>query len=73
MSREWEWVALMAVFDAAIACTPTPVNPPPDAPPAIDGGSLHSYTCPLDGGLAWTCQDGLTTPVGSCPSYCVPK
>jgi hypothetical protein len=63
-------------------CTPAPgpAPMPPDAsdasPPArIDGGVLHSYTCPVgDGGAAWTCQDGLATPVGTCAGYgCVPK
>ena len=60
------------------ACVPSNVTPPPDAsdaslPPVIEGGTLHAYTCPVgDGGAAWTCQDGLRTPVGTCPSYCVP-
>jgi hypothetical protein len=54
------------------ACTPSPNTPDAAPPPVLDGGALHNYRCPLDGGLAWTCSDGLTTPVGSCPSYCVP-
>lgn len=55
------WIAGLAFT----ACTQAPVTPPP-----IDGGALHSYTCPVsDGGPAWSCQDGLTTPVGTCAQY----
>ena len=63
-------------FPGFWGCTPSAVNPPPDgsdaSPARIDGGTLHSYTCALEGGIAWTCQDGLTTPLGTCPMYCVP-
>lgn len=64
----------------SLSCTPTPVNPPPDAPPTLDGGVLHSYRCPIgDSGAGigsesyvyWTCQDGLTTPTGTCPATCI--
>ena len=60
----------------ATGCTPA-VAPSPDAsdaaPAHIDGGALHSYTCSLDGGIAWTCQDGLSQPVGTCAKYgCAP-
>lgn len=67
------FVLLVAILGTA--CPPAPVVQPPDAsdaaPPArIDGGSLHTYICPIgDGGAAWTCQDGLTTPVGTCAGY----
>jgi hypothetical protein len=54
-----------------LACTTPAVSPAPDASDAAIG-TIHTYTCPLDGGLAWTCSDGLNSPVGSCPSYCVP-
>lgn len=55
----------------ASTCTPVPQKPPP----VLDGGSLHSYVCPVgDGGAAWTCQDGLTVPVGACAAAgCVPQ
>lgn len=68
------------LFVAALAalgsyCTPSTVTPPPDASPppapALEGGSLHSYRCAV-GDASWTCSDGLTVPVGTCPSYCVP-
>jgi predicted small lipoprotein YifL len=67
---------LMALV--SLAGCPKPPGPapmPPDAsdaaPPAIiDGGTLHTYTCPVgNGGASWTCQDGLTTPVGTCAKY----
>jgi len=68
------WALCVGMLGAAY-CTPSPVNPPPDGPPpapAIDGGSIH-YTCHLDGSVMWTCQDGLTTPIGTCAHYgCVP-
>lgn len=65
----------------AVACNPppSPAPMPPDAsdaalPPIIDGGYLHSYRCPVgDGGSSWSCQDGLTTAVGTCARFgCVP-
>jgi hypothetical protein len=64
---------------ALAACSRPPVTPGPDASdaspaPVLEGGALHTYRCPVgpDGG-AWTCQDGLTTPVGTCAAYgCVP-
>jgi hypothetical protein len=61
-----------------LACTQCPAPSPPVAPPpptALDGGSLHLYKCPIgDAGAAWTCQDGLTVPFGTCSQYgCVPQ
>lgn len=74
---DW-WCVSLTI--APIAChSMPPVTPTPDsgdaAPvPTVDGGTLRSYSCPVgDGGAAWSCQDGLSTPVGTCSAMgCVP-
>jgi hypothetical protein len=62
----------LAGLGACLVGCPSPPSPSPVSPPdaTIEGGTLHSYSCPVsDGGAAWSCQDGLTTPVGTCLTY----
>jgi len=65
------------LFLACVQCpAPSPPVVPPLPPPtALDGGALNVYTCPIgDAGAAWTCQDGLTVPIGTCAKFgCVPQ
>lgn len=78
MNRDAEHLAIaigltVATVLAVCGCptpTPSPVTPQPDATDAVAPGVLHTYTCPVnDAGVAWTCQDGVTTPPGTCASY----
>jgi hypothetical protein len=61
--------AVAFVILTALGCTPSAVTPDAAPPALLDGGSLRSYICPLEAGIAWTCQDGLTTPIGTCARY----
>jgi DNA-binding XRE family transcriptional regulator len=61
--------AMGLTFSACTPSTPPVTPPPPDASDAATGVA-HTYTCPVnDAGVAWTCQDGVSTPIGTCSSY----